>query len=136
MSERTSLVADVLASTQRLPLGVQVWVFLVLMPVNLAALVALGQPLGPLVAALAVGALAINGVVMVLDRGFSLAMALPHVALWVPLLGVVVYLLLGRDDVGAAYAAYLVVLLVVDAVSLWFDVPDAKRWLDGQRDTF
>ena len=131
-----SLVRDVLGSAQRLPLAVQAWVFLVLMPVNLAALVVVGQPLGPLVAALAVGALAVNGVVMVLDRGFSLAMALPHVVLWVPLLGVIGYALLGRDDVGGAYAAYLVVLLVVDAVSLWFDVPDAKRWLDGQRDTF
>ncbi len=130
-----SLARDVLASTQRLPLGVQVWVFLVLMPVNLAALVALGQPLGPLVAALAVGALAVNGVVMVRDRGFSLAMALPHVVLWIPLLGVIAYALLARDDVGGVYAAYLVVLLVVDAVSLWFDVPDAKRWLDGERDT-
>ncbi len=80
-----NLVKDIWSSTLRLPRAVQLWVFVVLMPVNLAALVVLDQPLGPLVAGLAVGALAVNGVVMVLDRGFSLAMALPHVLLWMPL---------------------------------------------------
>lgn len=130
------LVRDIWRSAVRLPLPVQVWVFAVLMPVNLAALFVLGQPLGVLVAVLAVGALAANGVVIVLDRGFSLLMALPHVALWVPLMGVLVYLLVGRDDVGGGYAAYLVTLLVVDAISLFFDVRDAKAWIDGDRDTF
>ncbi len=130
-----SLVRDVWGSTLRLPRPVQLWVFVVLMPVNLAALLVVGQPWGLVVAALAVGALAINGVVMVRDRGFSLAMALPHVVLWIPLLVVIGYLLLGRDDVGGGYAAYLVVLLVVDAISLYFDVPDSRAWLKGERDT-
>ena len=95
-----SLVRDIWGSTLRLPTPVQVWVFVVLMPVNLAALLVVGQPWGGVVAGLAVGALAVNGVVMVRDRGFSLAMALPHVVLWIPLLGVIAYLLLGHDDVG------------------------------------
>ena len=131
-----SLVRDIWGSTLRLPTPVQVWVFVVLMPVNLAALVVVGQPWGVLVAGLAVGALAVNGAVMVRDRGFSLAMALPHVVLWIPLLGVIAYLLLGHDDVGGGYAAYLTVLLVVDAISLYFDVPDSRAWLAGDRETF
>ena len=130
-----SLVRDIWGSTLRLPTPVQVWVFVVLMPVNLAALLVVGQPWGVVVAALAVGALVVNAAVMVRDRGFSLAMALPHVVLWIPLLAVIGYLLLAGDDVGGGYAAYLVLLLVVDAISLYFDVPDSRAWLKGERDT-
>ncbi len=130
------LVRDIWGSALRLPFPMQLWLFGLLMPVNIAALFALGQPLGPLVAVLAVGALAANGVVMVIDRGFSLAMALPHVALWVPLLGVIGYLLLGGEDLSGGYTAYLVALLVINAISLYFDIPDTRRWFAGQRDTF
>ena len=72
-----------------------------------------------------------NGVLMLVERGFSRAMALPHVLIWTPMLGLVVWLL--AQDIPAGYRAYLLILLAVDAVSLGFDVIDTRRWLSGDR---
>lgn len=120
-------------SFRRLPLWVQLWVALVLVPVNLASLTLAGYPGGRLLAALAVGALLVNGAIMLAERGFSRAMALPHILLWTPLLGVILWMLHAFAGLPPPARAYLWALLAVDLVSLGFDLPDALKWWRGAR---
>lgn len=127
------MIAAIWHSYRRLPLWVQLWVALILVPVNAASLAFVTQQAGLWLAAMAVGAMLLNGVLMLVERGFSRAMALPHVVIWTPMLGLVVWLL--AQDIPAGYRAYLLILLAVDIVSLVFDVIDTRKWLSGDRDT-
>ncbi|MXQ07750.1 hypothetical protein GQ651_07815 [Alphaproteobacteria bacterium GH1-50] len=107
-----------------LPLWVRVWIAVVLVPVNLATVTLIGQPNGGLIAALAVAGLAPNLVLLLVQRGFSRAMAFSHLVFWTPLL-VVLWPLLG--------ALFPTVLFAVNAVSLAFDLRDAALWVRGDR---
>ena len=127
------MIGDVWQSFRRLPLWVQAWVALVLVPVNMVALAFLSQPGGGWVAVLAIGAMALNLPILLAERGLSKAMAWPHLAPWPPLLVLVGGLLSGEAALTAGFGRYLVVLFVVDAVSLAFDIPDAVKWLRGDR---
>ncbi|MDT8328220.1 MAG: hypothetical protein RQ750_12685, partial [Roseovarius sp.] len=79
-----------------------------------------------------VGAMLLNGVLMLFERGFSKIMALPHVLIWTPLVVLILWLL-ARDDLAPGYARYLMVLLVVDLFSLVLDYADTVKWLRGER---
>jgi hypothetical protein len=70
--------------------------------------------------------MALNLPIMLMERGFSRTMALPHVVLWTPL----VLLLIGRLEEGGALVA---LILLVDVVSLAFDYVDAVKWWRGDR---
>ena len=134
---RVRLIVDIKDSFLRLPTSVAVWTAAILMPVNMVALFFLGQPFGWLAALLAVGALMANVPIMVRARGLSTAMGAPHVLAWVPLLVLIAFLLLGRnDELSTAFVIYLVVLFVTNAVSLYFDIPDTQRLLKGQETVF
>lgn len=124
------LVSDLWQNYRALPLWVQIWVFGVLVPVNAASIFFIGQPGGLWIAFLAITAMLINVPVMIVERGFSKTMALSHLPLWTPL---VIWLIVARPEGSAAYQSYLWVLLVVDAISLGFDYPDAWRWWKGER---
>ena len=126
-------VADIWASFGRLPLAVRLWVMVVLVPVNLAALFFLTAPGGGLIAALAVGGMVPNAVLMVIERGFSRLMALPHVLIWTPLIVIVAGFLADRALVGGGWRLYLTALLAVDLVSLAFDFRDLWKWARGAR---
>src|SRR6056297_1334127 len=125
------MIAAIWYSYRRLPLWVQLWVALILVPVNAASLAFVAQPGGAWLAAMAVGAMLCNGVLMLIERGFSRAMALPHVLIWTPMLGLVLWLL--AQDIAPAYRAYLLILLAIDVVSLIFDVIDTRKWVSGDR---
>lgn len=125
------MILEIWRSFRRLPLWVQLWVALVLVPVNAAALLFLAQPAGPWLAAMAVGAMLCNGVLMLIERGFSKVMALPHVLIWTPMLGLILWLL--AQDIPSAYRSYLVILLAVDVISLILDYIDSRKWLSGDR---
>jgi len=129
-----ALMADIWRSLRALPLWVQVWVFFILVPVNLSAVAFWGAPGGALVAVLAVGGILPNVAMMLAERGLSKAMALSHVAIWTPLVAIVGWWLMA--DGGApegAFGAYLRLLLAVDLISLAFDYPDAWKWWRGDR---
>ncbi|WP_228408756.1 hypothetical protein [Profundibacter amoris] len=64
----------------------QIWVALILVPVNMASLLFLNEPKGMLIAALAVGGMMPNIAIMLAERGLSKMMALPHLLIWIPLL--------------------------------------------------
>lgn len=123
------MIIAIWQSFRRLPLWVQIWVALILVPVNLVPLVLWfqGVPGWGLIALLSVGGMALNLPIMLKERGFSRTMALPHVLLWTPL----VILLAGRLTEGSALVA---LILVVDVISLAFDYVDAWKWTRGARE--
>ena len=125
------MISGIFHSYRRLPLWVQAWVSFILVPVNAASLAFLSEPFGLWLAALAVGAMLLNGVIMLVERGFSKLMALPHVLIWTPMLGLVLWLL--AQDIAPDYRIYLLILLAVDVISLVFDVIDTRKWVSGDR---
>tara|TARA_R110000851_G_scaffold61364_4_gene141474 strand:- start:1157 stop:1543 length:387 start_codon:yes stop_codon:yes gene_type:complete len=125
------MILQIWQSYRRLPLWVQLWVALILVPVNAASLFFLTHPAGAWLALMAVGAMLCNGVLMLVERGFSKVMALPHVLIWTPMLGLILWLL--NQDIAESYRSYLIVLLAVDVVSLILDVIDSRKWLSGDR---
>ena len=126
------MIREIWHSYRRLPLWVQLWVAVILMPINAASLTFVAHPSGVWVAAMAVGAMLLNGAIMLAEGGFSKLMALPHVAIWTPMLGLVAWLL--AQDIAPAYRGYLLILLVIDTVSLVFDALDTRKWLSGDRE--
>jgi len=123
-------------SFRRLPLWIQVWVGLVLIPVNAAAFFLLDYEVGQMAAMAAALVVASNVPIMLRERGMSKLMSVPHLFAWIPLL-VILFMHLG-DHPGTAPMAmveliYTFVLFVVNGVSLVFDVIDSWRWLRGNR---
>ena len=125
------MIKDIWSSLVALPKGVIVWVFVILVPVNMASAVFIGVEGGLLVATLACMGILTNAGVMAYDRGFSKLMALSHLIFWPPLI-VVIVTLLSRSPTGI-FQSYLIALLVVNVVSLAFDVIDFRKWWNGDR---
>ncbi|MBQ0751613.1 MAG: hypothetical protein KBT70_15580 [Roseovarius sp.] len=125
------MILQIWQSYRRLPLWVQLWVALILVPVNAASLLYITQPAAAWLALMAVGAMLCNGVLMLVERGFSKVMALPHVLIWTPMLGLILWLL--AQDIADGFRTYLLILLAVDVVSLILDAIDTRKWLSGDR---
>lgn len=125
------MILDIWRSFRALPLWVQLWIAVVLVPANLAALAFWGQPGAALIALLAIGGMAPNVGILFYERGFSKLMSLPHIVLWTPLCGLILAQLSGGAS--GAYATFLMVLLAIDLISLGFDYPDFVKWLRGDR---
>ncbi len=123
------MVRDIWLSFRELPLWVQFWMAFILIPVNLAPLAFVDQPQGALIAALSVTGMALNIPIMRAARGMTKAMALPHLVCWVPMLAIVIMLLMDDSALSPGYVQFLVLLLVVDLISLGFDVNDSIVWL-------
>ena len=73
-----TIFKDILISYTAMPVWVQIWVGIILVPVHLAAILFVFQPEGLLLAFLAIGGMAPNLVLMFVERGFSRAMAISH----------------------------------------------------------
>lgn len=82
---------DIWKSYRAMPMWVQLWVGLVLTPVNMASLFFISEPSGLMVAFLANIAMALNMPVILYDRGFSKLMALPHLVPWTFLVGIIIF---------------------------------------------
>ncbi len=126
------LIQDIWRSFRALPLWVQVWVGLILVPVNMASILFVYQPTGLLIAALAIGGMTPNLYIMIKERGLSKAMSLPHLVIWTPLV-IILLTNLGSPWMQGGYQTYIWLLLAVDLVSLGFDFPDAWKWWKGDR---
>ena len=129
----TGLIREIWCSLRALPLWVQIWVFVILVPVNCAAILYLGDPYGVAVAMLAIGGMFPNAILIVVERGFSRAMSLSHLLLWGPLIALLVWILAGDVAMPDGYRRFIWLLFFVDGISLAFDVPDALKWLRGDR---
>lgn len=129
----TGVLADIWNSFRVLPGWVQFWVAIILVPVNCASVLFLGQVSGLAVLVLALGGMMPNLVLMIAERGFSRAMSFSHLIFWIPLIFLVIWLITGKANISAGFRAYLYVLLVVDLISLMFDFSDSWKWLHGDR---
>ncbi len=129
-AHRQNILLEIYNSFRALPVWVQIWVFFLLVPINMASLAFVFAPMGVWIAFLANIAMLMNLPVMLRDRGFSKFMALPHLLPWTIL---VTWLLFWRPEATGAYDIYLWILLVTDLVSLAFDYPDAVKWYKGDR---
>lgn len=125
-----NLVVEIWQSFRSLPGWVQVWVVFLLVPVNMASLFFIAEPMGLWIAALANVAMLPNIWVMIHDRGLSKLMAIPHIIPWTLLVALLAF---ARPMATGLYDAYLWLLLAVNVVSLFFDYPDAVKWLKGDR---
>ncbi len=124
------MIKDIWTSFRALPAWVQIWVALVLAPVNMATLLFINQPGGLLIAGLANLAMMLNMPVMLRERGFSKLMGLPHLIPWT----ILVYILaFDRPAAEGLYDGFLTLLLVTNSISLLFDYPDTLRWFKGER---
>lgn len=126
-----SLIKDIWGSFLAIPLWVKLWMILILVPINTVALLFIDQPFGKLIASLAILGMAFNMIPMIAERGFGKAMAIPHVILWIPLLFIV--MMKALPVATGPYWKFLVALVVIDIVSLVFDIPDSIKWLKGDR---
>ncbi|TCL09791.1 hypothetical protein BXY66_1856 [Shimia isoporae] len=128
------MVGEIWRSFQRLPLWVRLWMVLVLAPVNIAPVFFLdAHPSALWVAALSMAGMAFNLPILLRDRGFSAALAFPHLVFWTPLVVLLILRPAMFDEVQGSYATLLVVLLVVNVVSLAFDGFEAVKWVKGER---
>ena len=130
MKKSNNLFIDIWTSFRALPLWVQVWVMVILFPINVASLFFLNEPSGGLIAFLAIIAMLPNLPILVYLRGFSKMLALPHVIPWAIL---VIIILVARPVGSSTYNSYLWVLLIINIISLLFDIPDSIKWLKGDR---
>ena len=120
-------------SFRALPLWVQIWMALILVPVNMGGLLFLDTPQGRFAALLGISGMLPNLVIVWVQQGFSKAMAFPHLPIWTPL---VIWLLwtLTTHPLDGALRTFLVLLAAIDVISLGFDYPDAIKYLRGDRD--
>lgn len=125
------MITEIWSSFRALPLWVQIWVAAILVPVNLLSLAYVTQPFGWLVALLAVGGMIPNLPIMIVQRGFSRLMSLPHLLIWGLLMPLLIWLI---PQVDGGYKTYLLALAVINAVSLVFDAKDMVAWFKGARD--
>lgn len=130
-------LAAIWHSWRSLPAWVQVWVALILVPVNAAAFFLLDTWLGVAAAIAAVVVVVTNGPIMWACRGMSRLMSVPHLFAWIPLQVLIPLRLaevVGSGPPTGAEWVYGVILFVINGISLVFDAIDSWRWLRGERE--
>ena len=121
-------------SYRALPLWVQLWVLVLVAP-NVAAFAFLDTEIGLWTAIAIVVIGLINLPTIYVQRGFSRLLSFPHFV-WAPLI-VFIGIRLSEPapvDPGELWLGLAVV--IINLISLMFDVLDAVRWVRGQRDIF
>ncbi len=127
-------IIRIFKSAFSLPIWVQIWMFLFLIPVNMSGLFLLDVVAGFWVAILGASALAINTCILFLNRGFSKVLAIPHLILWGPLQVILTIRYFTVPSLSEFEQSYILVVLIVNGISLVFDVYDTLEWKRGNRD--
>ncbi len=125
---------DIYRSFRRLPLWVQLWVAFWLAPLNMGGLFFLDHPLGLGIAVLGIVGMLPNMIIVMVERGFSRTMALPHLIPWTLLVVWLIIVMTGTDAPEGVIAWYIWALILTDSISLFFDYRDGLQWLNGKRD--
>ena len=115
-----------------LPIWVISWISLFLIPANFAGFWFIGTTTGFWVALLGAGAIIINLGIIWVNRGFSRALAFPHVLLWVPLQIILIKAIPALNAASMEHTLCMAVL-TINGISLLFDVTDCWRWWKGDR---
>ena len=121
-----------LQSLSSLPMWVKVWL-VALGATNMASLAFLNQPKGLLVAALVFTGIVLSKVFVSYGGGLTRLVGVGHIVGWVPLVALILF---ARPEGSAAYETYLTILLVMNTISILFDINDFRLWLAGDRDAF
>ena len=128
-----SRLADCQHSFRAMPRWVQLWMACVLVPVNLMPFLLLSTPTGR-AAALATLVVMLGGLpIMLAERGLSRLMSVPHLVAWIPLVTLLVIWLMHGRPMSPAETGLAVTLVVVNTISLGFDVVEFVRWCLGGR---
>jgi len=127
---RSNVIVEIWNSFRATPGWVQIWVALILMPINMASLFFLNEPMGILIAFLANIGMLMNIPVMFYDRGVSKLMSIPHLIPWTALVVLIVFF---RPEATGLYSNFLWALLIINVISLVFDYVDALKWIKGDR---
>lgn len=129
---------DIWRSWRSLPLWVQIWVAGILVPVNVLPFFLLDTRVGMAGALASLFVVATNGPLMWIYRGMNKVLSIPHLVAWGPL---AIYLLMlladsgFRAEAGTLELGLAVLLLVINGISLAFDVMDSAKWAAGDRAT-
>ncbi|MGD9583509.1 MAG: hypothetical protein AB7V26_07545 [Lysobacterales bacterium] len=128
-----SRLLDCHHSFHALPLWVRLWVAGILIPVNVLPFFLLHTETGRWAALAALLVVATNMPIMLIERGMSRLMSVPHLIAWIPLL---VWLLLRintEPPLAGWERALALALIAINGLSLVFDLIDTLRWLRGER---
>lgn len=130
----TSRLRRLSASIAGLPQWVQAWL-VVLVGTNLASFAFLASDVGRWTAAAIVVVGTLNLPMMVIQGGLTRLLSLPHF-LWFPLLFFLIGRLHGADALpaGSPVRSFALAVLIVNGISLLFDVIEIYRWLRGERE--
>jgi hypothetical protein len=124
-------------SFRRLPLWVQLWLAVILLPANLLSLFLLDYPSARMIAFAALFALGSNMLLLYWYGGFNRLMAVPHLLVWGPLQVMLpIYLAGSAPTPNLNEVNYVCWVLAVNGISLFFDILDSWRWLQGERQLF
>lgn len=114
----------------RLPIAVRIWLGWLALVNGVAPLFFLDLVEAQVVLAIALGNVALMGV-LTAQAGFTRLLGLGHV-LWIPLLGYV-WLRLGHHPAGDPVGIWLRLLLLLNGISVILDAIDVLRFVRGDR---
>ncbi|MEM9331552.1 MAG: hypothetical protein AAGA53_09515 [Pseudomonadota bacterium] len=129
-----NLFIRIVKSSFSMPIWVQIWIYCVLIPANFSGLFLLQYTSGFWIAVLGAGAICINMLILLLNGGFSKVLAIPHLVLWIPLECILLYRYFVVPDLSAFEYLYILIVVIINGVSIIFDVYDTKEWFYGNRD--
>lgn len=127
---QSNIFVEIWDSFRSTPTWVQIWIMLVLGPINMASMFFINEPMGMLIAFLANIGMLLNIPVMIYDRGVSKLMSIPHLLPWTAL---VLVILFNRPAATGLYDTFLSALLIINIISLAFDYVDSMKWIKGDR---
>jgi len=119
-----------------LPLWVQIWVAGILVPVNALAFLMLDSCAGKLTAIAALFVVLTNIPIMLIERGMSKLMAIPHLIAWYPLVIILIVQLFStgsRQEAGDMEWTFMILVVFINGISLVFDTKDSIDWFRGNR---
>lgn len=138
MSNPPNRFVSIWRSYRSLPAWVQLWVGVILVPVNASGFFFLDTFSGRWIALAALLVMASNGPLAWYYRGMNKALSIPHLLIWLPLNLILAGRLAGSFGTGSASAgevALILSVLVANSLSLFFDIRDTWLWVRGDRDT-
>lgn len=123
-----------MASITGLPRWVQAWLVL-LVGTNMTSVAFLDTDVGMWTAAAIVAVAALNLPMMVIQGGLTRLLSLPHFV-WFPLSVFLYGRLQGAEElpVGSSVRSFALTVLIVNGISLMFDVFEVYRWFRGERE--
>lgn len=125
---------DSLHSFRAMPTWVQCWVGGVLVPAIVAPFFFLDSELGRVAALASIFVAVTNLPIMLIERGMSRLMAIPHLIAWIPLIVYLGWILANAAPLGVAERSLAIALILITGVSVVFDVFDTYRWVRGERE--